>query len=117
MNSIVCFLGGLMLGCLLTISFTFPAVGRAVAKILAVILLGIGVGLLVWAGVSVYRGDRLRPPFGSDIITEVSEAFGWGGGLVLGGVIALVLALGRRRSNKDQGGRAEPASVPDAARR
>lgn len=117
MDSLSCFLGGLLLGCLLTLSLAFPAVGRAVAKILAVILLGLGVGFLVWASVSVRRGDQLRPPFGSNIITEVSEAYGWGGGLLLGGVISLVLALSRWRAGKDQDGRADPVVVPNPVRR
>jgi hypothetical protein len=95
------FLGGLILGSLITVSLGFPAVGRVVAKILAVILLGIGFGFLVWAGVSVSRGERLRPPFGSNIITEIGEAFGWGAGFFLGGIVALVLVFWRRSPDKN----------------
>jgi hypothetical protein len=90
------FLGGLLLGALVTACLGFPAVGRAVAKILAVVLLGVGTGFLIWAGVTIYRGEHLRPPFGSDLITEVGEAFGWGAGFFVGGLIALVLALRSR---------------------
>jgi hypothetical protein len=102
---IALFLGGLLLGCLITVSLGFPGVGRAIAKILAVILLGIGFGLLVWASVSLVRGEELRPPFGSDIITKVAEAFGWGAGFFLGGIVALALALWRRSTDRDQVGR------------
>ena len=98
MNAIALFLGGLLLGCLLTVSLGFPAVGRAVAKILAVILLALGVGFLVWASLVVARGEHLRPPFGSDLITEVSEVFAWGAGFLVGGLVALVLAFWGRRT-------------------
>ena len=105
MYDVALFLGGLLLGCLVTVSLGFPAVGRTVAKILAVTLLGIGFGLLVWAGVSVYRGEDLRPPFGSNLITQTAEAFGWGAGFVLGGIVAFALAFQRRSTDKDQVGR------------
>lgn len=101
-HDIALFLGGLIVGILLTASLSSPAVGRAVAKILSVILLGIGCGFLVWASVSHYRGEVLRPPFGSDLITEVGEAFGWGAGLFLGGALALFLAIRRGSPLKDR---------------
>ena len=106
MQDVALVLGGLLLGILITASLGFPAIGRAVAKILAVILLGIGFGFLVWVGVSVFRGEHIRPPFGSAIITEVGEAFGWGAGFFLGGIVALALAFWRRSADKDQVGRA-----------
>jgi hypothetical protein len=93
------FLGGLLLGALVTACLGFPAVGRAVAKILAVILLGVGLGFLVWAGVTVQRGEHLRPPFGI-LITEVGEAFGWGAGFLAGGVVAFILAFRGRSAAK-----------------
>jgi hypothetical protein len=61
-------------------------------------LLGIGCGFLVWASVSDYRGERLRPPFGSDLITDLGEAYGWGAGFFLGGLVTLVLSFWRSRS-------------------
>jgi hypothetical protein len=100
-HDVALFLGGLLLGCLVTAALGFPAVGRAVAKTLAVILLAVGLGLLVWAGVTVYRQESLRPPFGSNVITEVGEAFGWGAGCLVGGVVALVLAFWARSTAKD----------------
>jgi hypothetical protein len=101
LNDVAFFVGGLLLGALTTASLAFPAVGRAVAKILAVVLLGIGFGFLVWASVTVYLGEHIRAPFGSNVITEVGEAFGWGAGLFLGGVVALCLAFWRRPTGRD----------------
>jgi hypothetical protein len=89
-------LPGLLLGCLITVSLGFPPIGSAVAKIQAVILLGIGFGLLVWASVCLVHGEELRPPFGLNIITNFAEAFGWGAGFFLGGSIALALVFWRR---------------------
>jgi hypothetical protein len=102
MNDISLFLGGLLLGVLITASLGFPAIGRAVAKIIAVILLGIGFGFLVWASVTRSQGGSLRPPFGSNLITEVGEAFGWGAGFFLGGIVALCLSFWSRSTNRDQ---------------
>jgi hypothetical protein len=98
------FLGGFLLGSLMTACLAFPAVGRAVAKILGVCLLGGGLGFLIWAGVTVHRGERLRPPFGT-LITEPGEAFGWGAGFLVGGIVALVLAFRGRSAGRDQAGR------------
>jgi hypothetical protein len=99
------FLGGLLLGSLVTACLGFPGVGRAVAKILAVCLLGVGLGFLVWAGVTVHRGEHLRAPFGT-LITDVGEAFGWGAGFLAGGVVAFVLAFRGRSTARDPVGRA-----------
>jgi hypothetical protein len=103
MNDVALFLGGLLLGTLITASLGFPAIGRAVAKIIAVILLGIGFGFLVWASVTLSQGEQLRPPFGLNLITEVGEAFGWGAGLFLGGMLALGLSFWGRSTDRDQG--------------
>ena len=102
MNDVALFLGGLLLGTLITASLGFPAIGRVVAKILAVILLGIGFGVLVLACATLSQGGPLRPPFGSNLITEIGEAFGWGAGLFLGGLLALGLSLWGRSTDRDQ---------------
>jgi hypothetical protein len=100
------FLAGFLLGCLITASLASPGIGRAVSKVLSVVLLGVGVGFLVWATLAVTRGESLRPPFGMDVITEPSEVFGWGGGFLAGGVLTLVLAfVGRRAPQTSQPGR------------
>jgi hypothetical protein len=76
-----------------------PAIGRRFARIFAVIAMGSGVGFLIWGIVGASRGEQLRPPFGSNLITEISEGIAWGGGLLTSGIIALVLSYvgsGRR---------------------
>ena len=63
------------------------------------IAMGLGMGFLLWGIGGAVSGERLRPPFGSNIITEVSEAIGWGAGFLTGGIVALVLSfLGKTRN-------------------
>src|SRR5271157_4118878 len=70
-----------------------PVVGRRLARTFAVIAMGLGMGLLLWGISGAVSGERLRPPFGSNIITQVSEAIGWGAGFLTGGIVALVLSF------------------------
>jgi len=70
-----------------------PVVGRRLARIFAVMAMGLGMGLLLWGTSGAVSGERLRPPFDSHVITEVSEAIGWGAGLLTGGIVALVLSF------------------------
>ena len=87
-------------------------VGRRLARIFAVIAMGLGMGFLVWGISGAVSGERLRPPFGSDINTEVSEAMGWGAGFLTGGIVALVLSfLGKTRKSSPQASQgSEPTS-------
>src|SRR5208337_2870078 len=57
-------------------------------------------------------GERLRPTFGSNIITEVSEAIGWGAGFLTGGIVALVFSfLGKtRKAGQQDAQESEPIS-------
>jgi hypothetical protein len=56
-------------------------------------------GFLVWGISGAVSMERLRPTFGSTIITRVSEAIGWGAGFLTGGIVALELSfLGKTRS-------------------
>ena len=65
--------------------------------------MGLGTGFLSWGISGAVSGERLRPPFGSDIITEVSEAIGWGAGFLTGGIVALVLSfLGKTKKAVEQ---------------
>ena len=65
--------------------------------------MGLGTGLLAWGISGAVSGERLRPPFSSNIITEVSEAIGWGAGFLTGGIVALVLSfLGKTRKGGPQ---------------
>jgi sugar phosphate permease len=77
-----------------------PVVGRRLARNFAVIAMGLGTGFLFWGISGAVSGERLRPPFGSNIITEVSEAIGWGAGFLTGGIVALVLSfLGKTKTS------------------
>jgi hypothetical protein len=91
-----------------------PVVGRRLARTFAVIGMGLGMGLLLWGISGALSGKRLRPPFGSDIITEVSEAIGWGAGFLTGGIVALVLSfLGKTKQVIGQDTQeCEPTSEP-----
>jgi hypothetical protein len=119
MNDIALFFAGLLLGCLLTLSLAFPTIGRTVARILAVLLLGLGLGFLVWASVAAYRGERTRLDLGSiNISSQVSDAFGFGAGFTFCGVMALILALRSwRRTDKEQVVQAGPVVAPEPTRR
>jgi hypothetical protein len=89
-----------------------PVVGRRLARNFSVIAMGLGTGLLLWGISGAVSGERLRPPFGSNIITEVSEAIGWGAGFLTGGIVALVLSfLGKtRNAGRQDTQRSEPIS-------
>ena len=103
---------GLLLAWLLVWGLINPTVGRRLARNFAVIAMGLGMGLLLWGISGAVCGERLRPPFGSDIITEVSEAIGWGAGFLTGGIVALVLSfLGKTKKAVEQASqRSEPTS-------
>ena len=84
---------GLLLIGLLVWGLINPVVGRRLARIFAVIAMGLGMGLLLWG----------IPPFDSHIITEVGEAIGWGAGFLTGGIVALVLSfLGKPKNGSRQ---------------
>ncbi len=78
-----------------------PLVGRRLARTFAVIAMGLGMGFLLWGITGAVSGERLRPPFDSHIITEVSEAIGWGAGFLTGGIVALVLSFLGKTKNVD----------------
>ncbi len=84
---------GLLLVGLLVWGLINPAVGRRLARIFAVIAMGLGTGSLLWGISGAMSGERLRAPFGGALITEVSEAIGWGAGFLTGGIVALVLSF------------------------
>jgi len=103
---------GLLLVGLLIWGLINPAVGRRLARIFAVIAMGLGMGLLLWGISGAMSGERLRPPFDSHIITEVSEAIGWGAGFLTSGIVALVLSfLGKpKRALEKDAQEGEPTS-------
>ena len=88
------FVLGVMTGGLVVACIAIPRVGRILTKCLATALLAAGVGVLIWVAIQEIRGGTLTPiVWGQVIITQPGEAFGWGGGLVCGGVLALVFSF------------------------
>lgn len=91
------FLGGLVLGSLLTVALAFPRIGRIFARIAAVLFFIGGIGLIAWATGGLLLGSELTPfDLGQIAIADASDAIGWGTGLLAGGILTLVLSsLGR----------------------
>jgi hypothetical protein len=91
---------GFLLGTVCTIALAFPRIGRIAARVVAVVSLGAGTGLLVWAIMAATRSEALRPVVWQAFnITETSEAFGWAAGLLAAGAAALTLSfIGKSRS-------------------
>ena len=90
---VTCFLLGILVGSVITLSVAYRRVGRIVAKLLAVVALAAGAGLLTWALHAVFRGEPLRGIAWQTIeISQPSEAFGWSAGLLLGGIVAFLLS-------------------------
>ena len=93
MFDLTSFVLGVMIGGLVVACFAIPRVGRILTKCLAAALLAAGVGMLIWVSVQELRGGTLTPiVWRQIIITQPGEALGWGGGLVCGGILALVFS-------------------------
>ena len=68
--------------------------GRAIARIFAVLALGGGVGILTWGIIAACCGEPIRIPPGMECcISGPSEIIGWGAGILAAGITALVLAF------------------------
>ncbi|MFV1966359.1 MAG: hypothetical protein ACC628_13130 [Pirellulaceae bacterium] len=88
------FLLGILTGSIITLSVAYRRVGRIVARLVAVVALAAGAGLLTWALNGAIRGETLRGIAWQTIeISQPSEAFGWSAGLLLGGIAALLLSF------------------------
>lgn len=86
-------LAGLLLGVLLTVCLAFPRVGRTLARVIAVLLFVGGIGLIAWAVGGLSMGAELTAfEVGPVLIAHPSDAFGWGAGLLAGGILTLVLS-------------------------
>ena len=71
-----------------------PNVGRMFARIFAVLAIGLGVGVLTWGIVAASLTGTVRSPLGlASLISEPSEAIGWGAGCLAAGITALVLSF------------------------
>src|SRR5947209_18698968 len=75
---------------LLVLGFVKPATGRFVARVVAVVAMGLGVGCLVWGIVAGARGEQ-PPDTGPLAGTSYSLVIGCGAGFLTGGIVALVL--------------------------
>ena len=71
-----------------------PNVGRMFARIFAVLGIGLGAGVLTWGIVAACLTGTIRSPLGlASLISEPSEAIGWGAGCLAAGITALVLSF------------------------
>ena len=71
-----------------------PNVGRILARIFAVLGIGLGAGVLTWGIVAASLTGTVRSPLGlAWLIGKPSEAIGWGAGCLAAGVTALVLSF------------------------
>jgi hypothetical protein len=74
-------------------------IARSFARILAVLAIGAGIGVLTWGICALSMGITIRAPFGLEyVISDPIEAIGWGAGLLGGGITAMVLSLVSRSS-------------------
>jgi hypothetical protein len=85
---------GVLMGSLIAVAIAIPRAGRIFSRIVSVIFFAAGAGLLTWAIVAIVSGAEFRPiAWESFRIGEPVEALGLGGGLFLGGILALVLSF------------------------
>ncbi|QDV88432.1 hypothetical protein [Planctomycetes bacterium TBK1r] len=85
--------GGLF-GALVGVALAVPRVGRILACVVSVVLFTTGAGFLIWAGSALISGEELRPIDWNPLyVASAAEALGVGGGLLIGGILVLVLAL------------------------
>jgi len=85
---------GVLSGSLLAIAIAIPRVSRVFLRITTVILFAGGAGFLTWAIVALACGAEFNPiVWGALRIREPVEALGLGGGLLLGGILALVFSF------------------------
>ena len=82
---------------LLVVCYLRPAVGRLLARVVAVVSMGLGVGGLVWGIVAAARGDQ---PSAEGVLAGATPSFviGCGAGFLTAGVVALVLSWRQQRT-------------------
>lgn len=82
-----------------------PRIGRVFAKIFAVLAVGGGIGILTWGICAAVFGETIRSlAVLPNLVTATSEAVGFGAGLLVSGITALILSLvgGKPRHVKDR---------------
>lgn len=97
MNEVGALMLGIAIGAMLVSSFAFARVARILAKTIAVIGIGLGVGLLTWGILAAAGGEFQSLQAGPIQFVSASQAIGWGAGALGGGVTALVLAFVQNR--------------------
>ena len=91
------FVLGAAAGSLVVVSIAYPRVGRIFARVLALVALSLGIGLLTWAIHAAITGEPLAAIAWERIaISQPGEAFAWSAGLLVGGIIALLLSFAGR---------------------
>lgn len=90
---------GVLLGALTLACFSYPQVGRAVGKVVAVACIAIGAGMVTWGVYSAIAADFTPMQSGPIFIMSLSQVLGWGLGFLAGGITALVLSLVGRDSD------------------
>jgi hypothetical protein len=76
--------------------------GRLLARVLGVLAVGLGVGLLVWGIVTSHAGEPIRvPEVLNGLLQSSSEVIGWGAGILAVGIATLLLTLMDRGHPRD----------------
>ncbi len=91
--------------CLVLWALVNPRIGRVFAKIFAVVAVGGGIGILTWGICAAAFAEPIRSLAAfPTLVTTSSEVVGFGAGLLVSGLTALILSLvgGKGRSGKDR---------------
>jgi hypothetical protein len=103
-SSLTAFVLGVLVGVLGSLAIVFPRVGRVMAQIAGTAAAAVGIGLLIWAFDAAGRESELTGIIVGNIrIVQVSEALGWGAGLLIGGAVVLLLSFIRRSGSSERG--------------
>ena len=84
---------GLLAGSVATAAMFYPGLAKAIARVKAVGLLAVGVGLLVWGIVCLSGGQEFKAPFELSVMRSAVECIAWGSGILAAGVLSLVLGF------------------------
>lgn len=99
MNELAILVLGMAVGALIACSFIYTQVARTIAKSMAILGIGVGVGLLTWGILGATSGEFRPLRAGPIMFVDYSQAIGWGAGALAMGVTAVVLAFVRDKPN------------------
>jgi len=90
---------GFVLGVFATICYFQPDLLAVLAKLMSIVFLATGVGVLVWGILSVNLEEPVHPPFNSVMLMRsTAECIAWGSGLLAAGLLCMVFGfVGFRR--------------------